>query len=153
MNISAIIKDLTASQKNFSLIKEFNKLSLNPKHSCSVFVERIGVPVIKPLFSCPIIAFFSGYTGKAISTTLSEATTMIKTATNADMYLYLWDLEWLTRPVRYEHALNILTNKDLKIIARSESHAKVIENFCNKKVCGIVDNWESEKLLQIIGDE
>lgn len=153
MNISAIIKDLTASQKNFFLITQFNKLSLNPKYSCSVFVERIGVPVIKPLFSCPIIAFFSEYNGIAISTTLSEAAVMIKTATNADMYLYLWDLEWLTKPVRYEHALNILTNKDLKIIARSESHAKVIENFCNKKVCGIVDNWESEKLLQIIGDE
>lgn len=151
-NIAAVIKDLTASQKNFSLIKEFNKLSLNPKYSCSVFVERIGIPVIKPLFACPIIAFFSGYKGKAISTTLAETVTMIKTATNADMYLYLWDLEWLNKPVRYEQALDILTNKNLKIIARNESHAKVIRNFCNKDVCGIVDNWESEKLLEIIGD-
>lgn len=153
MNISAIVKNLSASQKNYFLIKEFNKLCLNPDNSCSVFVEQIGFAVTKPLFSCPIIAFMSGYNGKIISTTLEETSMMIKTATNADMYLYLWDLEWLNRPVRYEQALNILTNKDLKIIARSKSHAKIIENFCNKSVCGIVDNWESEKLLQIIGDQ
>lgn len=149
--ISAIVKNLSASQKNYFLIKEFNKLSLNPKNSCSVFVEQIGVAVTKPLFSCPNIAFFSGYNGVAISTTLEETIVMLKTSNNCDMYLYLWDIEWINKPVQYEQVIDILTNSKLNIIARSESHAKIIENFCNKRVCGIVNNWESNKLLQIIG--
>lgn len=152
MNISAIVKNLNASQKNYFLIKEFNKISANPNFSCSIFVEQVGIPVTKPLFSCPAIAFFSGYKGKSIATTLEETVTMIRTATNSDMFLYLWDLEWLNNPVVYEQALLILLNDNLRIIARSESHAKIIENFCNKEVCGIVNNWESSKLLQIIGD-
>ena len=45
-----------------------------------------------------------------------------------------------------------MRDENLQLIARSESHAKIISNFCNKEVCGIVDNWESSELLQITGN-
>jgi hypothetical protein len=64
--------------------------------------------------------------------------------------LYLWDIDWLTQPVNFSVACNILLDKRLKIIARSDSHATVINNFCNKQPDGILDNWNMEGLIRIL---
>lgn len=151
-SIAALLNNLSISQNSYNMIKSFNQLSGNQNNVCC-FYHNLSSPPVEPLFAMMNIYYLNLFKGSVIATSLHTAQTLLNLNTKVNKYLYLWDLEWLTRPVRYEHALNILTNKDLKIIARSESHAKVIENFCNKKVCGIVDNWESEKLLQIIGDE
>jgi len=47
-------------------------------------------------------------------------------------------------------AEGIQKTKRLKIIARSESHAQIIENFCNKKPIGIVEDWNKEQLLKLL---
>ena len=44
----------------------------------------------------------------------------------------------------------IRSDNRLKIIARSKSHADVIENFSNKEVAGIVEDWNSEQLLELV---
>lgn len=151
MKIAAIINDLGPSQKAFYLIKEFNKLCANAKMSCTAFVNICSAYVTKPLFSCMSIAFFSDYNGVAIATTVEEANSLLQSSNNSDKYLYLWDLAWTERPVNHDMFCNILRDSRLKIIARSESHAKTIENFCNKKVVGIVDDWNAEQLLKIVG--
>jgi hypothetical protein len=46
--------------------------------------------------------------------------------------------------------MKVLRNDDLTIIARSESHAEVIENFCNKKPVAILEDWQPNKLLNIV---
>lgn len=151
MKIAAIINDLGPSQKAFYLIKEFNRLCANAKMSCTAFVNTCSAYVTKPLFSCMSIAFFSDFNGVAIATTVEEANSLLQSSNNSDKYLYLWDLTWTEHPVNHDAFCNILRDPRLKIIARSESHAKTIENFCNKKVVGIVDDWNAEQLLQIVG--
>ena len=151
MKIAAIINDLGPSQKAFYLIKEFNRLCANAKMSCTAFVNTCSAYVTKPLFSCMSIAFFSDFNGVAIATTVEEANSLLQSSNNSDKYLYLWDLAWTEHPVNHDAFCNILRDPRLKIIARSESHAKTIENFCNKKVVGIVDDWNAEQLLQIVG--
>ena len=152
-SISAVLNDLGPSQKAFYFIKSFNELSRNPKFSCSAFVCNIGVPVTKPLFSCSSVSFFSDYLGIAISTTIAEAEMLLKSNNNSDKYLYLWDMEWTNKPVNYSQACNILLDERLKIIARSKSHAQIIENFCNKKPIGIVEDWNNEQLLTLMEKE
>jgi len=107
--------------------------------------------VTKPLFSCMSVAFFSEYDGAAIATTVEEAKSLLETSNNSDRYLYLWDLAWTERPVNHEGFCKILRDPRLKIIARSKSHAIAIENFCNKKPVGVVDDWNHKQLLEIIG--
>lgn len=153
ISICAIIKDLGPSQKAFYLIKSFNELSKLVSISTSVFYERPSIPVVRPLFSCMGISFVSSYAGNAISTTLEEADKLLKSNTSCKKYLYLWDLEWLESPMFFTRAYEILSDERLNIIARSESHAKIIENFCNKNVIGIVDDWNPEQLLNALQEK
>tara|TARA_R110000737_G_scaffold212812_1_gene230075 strand:+ start:112 stop:588 length:477 start_codon:yes stop_codon:yes gene_type:complete len=153
INIAAIVKDLGPSQQSFYLIKKFNELSRDPNFSCSAFVANLGVPVTKPLFSCSSVSFFSDYIGTAIATNLEEADILLKSNNNCKKYLYLWDLEWLVRPMNFTQVCNILRDDRLKIIARSKSHADIINNFCNKEVIGIVEDWNNEQLLEIMEKE
>jgi hypothetical protein len=153
MKISAIINNLGPSQMAFYLIKEFNKLSKEPENSCCVFTELSGVFVTRPLFSCYSVAFFPEYNGVSISTTLQEARSLLQTSNNASKYLYLWDLDWTQGPVNHEAYCNIMLDDRIKIIARSERHAKCIENFCNKSPIGVLDNWNHKELLKILGEQ
>ena len=153
INITAVLEDLGPSQKAFYFIKNFNELSRNQNFSCSAFLCNIGVPVTKPLFSCSSVSFFSDYFGIAMSTTIAEADMLLKSHNNSKKYLYLWDMEWLTRSMNYSQVCNILLDKRLKIIARSKSHAQIIENFCNKKPIGIVEDWNKEQILKLLEGE
>jgi hypothetical protein len=148
MKISTVIDNIGPSQNSFYLIKEFNKLTKDVNNSCSVFINRITSPVTKPLFPCLSIAFFQEYSGTVIATTLKEAETVLKTSNNTEKYLYLWEMEWLTGAINHKTACDIM--KNFKIIARSDSHAKVIKNFSNIEPVGIVDDWNIKQLLNIV---
>jgi len=77
---------------------------------------------------------------------------LLRSHNKSDKYLYVWDMEWLTRPVNFSVACNILRDERLKLIARSDAHATVINSFCNKQLSGILDNWNINELLTIVGD-
>lgn len=153
INIAALLNDLGPSQKAFYFIKSFNELSKDPNFSCAAFTCNIGVPVTKPLFSCSSVACFSDYFGIAIATTLAEAEMLLKSNNKSKKYLYLWDLEWVRNPVNFSQACNILLDNRLKIITRSKSHSQIVENFCNKKPIGIVEDWNGEQLLTLLEKE
>ena len=150
INIAAVVNDLSPSQKTFYLIKSFNKFIEDVNICPSVFQSRSCNPVIQPLFSCKMTSSFSSYKGVAISTNLEDAELTLRASNNTDKYLYLWDLSWIYTPVKFSKAMEILRNDNLKIIARSDSHASVIENFCNKSVEDILEDWNPNKLLTII---
>lgn len=151
--IAAVVGDLGPSQSNFYMIKEFNKACSLKELSLSTFYARPAATIIRPYFSCRNISFLSGYHGVAIATTLTTADTLLKSCNNSQKYLYLWDLEWLNNMVNFEAACKIMLDNRLSIIARSESHAQVIDNFCNKSVCGIVDNWNISQLMETLHAE
>lgn len=150
-NIAAIIKDLSISQKSFYLIKEFNTCLDDTDLSMSVFFERPSIPPVPTEFSCRSVAFLCGYNGTVISTTIEDADKTLKMSNASSKYLYLWNMEWLEEPLYFGTAMRILRDPRLKIIARSESHADVIEGFCNKRPIGIVSDWKREQLLDVLG--
>lgn len=150
INIAAVIEHLGPSQKSFYLIKEFNKAVRNNNICVSAFFQKSTVPVTPLMFSSKSCSFLSGFHHNAISTTISEADILLKSSNNAKKYLYLWDLEWIYEPQNYSTICNVLLDRRLSIIARSDSHAKLIENFCNKKPIATLDNWNIDKLISII---
>lgn len=150
INLSVLLNDLGPSQKSFYLIKEFNELCRNPNVSCTAFLLNITAPVTKPLFSCSSVSFFSDYSGICIATNLQEAEILLKSNNNCKKYLYLWNMEWIRNPFNYSNVCDILLDDRLEIISRSESHSTMIKNYCNKSPIGILDNWNSCKLLEIL---
>ena len=146
INIAAIVNNLGPSQKSFYLIKEFNKARESTELSTSVFYERPSIPVTPALFSCRNISFFSDYSGIALATKIEEADLLLKTYNNSVKCLYLWDIDWLINAMHYRPACDVLQDWRLHLIARSESHAKIIENFCNKKCAAIVDDWNLDQI-------
>ena len=124
------------------MIKEFNKAAMLKDYSLSAFYSRPSVPVTRPFFSCKNISFLAGYDGVAIATDLISADMLLKSNTASDKYLYLWDIGYV--------ACDILLDDRLKLIARSDSHATIINNFCNKQLDGILDNWDIDELMRIL---
>jgi hypothetical protein len=153
LKIAALVKDLSISQSSFYLIKEFNKCISNTNISTGVFHIRSSTPPIQPLFGCKNVGFLGSYQGTVISTSIEDAGISLKTSSNSKKFLYIWDLDWIENPVFFSTAMSILRDNRLRIIARSSEHAKVIDNFCNKSVCGIVDNWNINQLLKIIEEK
>lgn len=152
MNIAAVVNNLGPSQKCFYLIKEFNKTIASTNTCTSVFFERAAIPVVPTMFSCKSISFLSGYHHNAIATSFEEANILLKSNNAAKKFLYLWDLEWLRNPNKFSQACDLLLDKRLNIIARSDSHATMIDNFCNKEPIAIVDNWHLATLLKAVHD-
>jgi len=95
-------------------------------------------------------SFINSYSGVLIPTSLEMTRICLKASSNTNIFLYLWDLDWLESPVHFSSAMDILRNDKVKIIARSHSHAECIENFCNKKPVGVVSNWDARQLLELI---
>ena len=153
VSIAAVVGDISTSQNSFFMIKEFNKLIEDVRFSTSVFFQRPSVPPVKPFFACRGVTYLSSYHGVAIATGMQEAQVLLNSGNASDKYLYVWDLEWIDNPMMFDQAMKIMRDKRLKIIARSESHAVAIDNFCNKKPIGIVSDWNAEQLIRLVKNE
>ena len=96
------------------------------------------------------IASLSTFKGAVIATSIETANLILKTASALDRYLYLWDLEWLRKPIDFESMVQIINNPQLKILTRSKDHQALLENYSNKTVHGIVDDWNINDLTGAI---
>ena len=153
MNIAALVDNLSVSQSSFYMIKNFNKLIEEAKHSACCFYANLSVAPTKAMFSTMNLYYLQDFHGTLISDNIEMANVSLSTHNNADKYLYLWDMEWIRSGLSYEAILNILRSPSLKIIARSDSHAALIENFCNKKPCGIVEDWNIEQIKGLVKEQ
>ena len=148
--IGFIVEDLTSSQLSFNLIKNLNDFLEDSDVDCVVFFENAGSPVVNPNFSIMSINEIWNFDGDLIATSMSTALRLSKTFSPNRKFYYVWDLEWLHNPVNFGTVMEIMRDDRLKIIARSKSHADVIENFSNKEVVGIVEDWNTEQLLELV---
>ncbi len=96
------------------------------------------------------ISYYSRFDGVTIATSIDTANTAIKTNNNSKKFLYLWDVEWIRKPLDFNYVNSVLSNDDIAIISRSNSHSGLIKNYCNKEVAGVVQDWDMEQLEKII---
>lgn len=149
-NIAALLDDVSVSQNSFSLIRSFNSLS-NNENAMYCFYNNISAPPMQPLFSMMNVYYINSLNnGHLIATTLSNANTLLNVHSAVKKYLYLWDLEWIRSGLGFSNVNSILKHPDINIIARSKSHAFLIENYTNQKVRYILDDWNPKQLLEII---
>tara|TARA_R100001163_G_scaffold2127_1_gene3343 strand:- start:653 stop:1120 length:468 start_codon:yes stop_codon:yes gene_type:complete len=149
-NIAALVDSLSPTQMSFYLIKEFNNFVKDVDYSPCCFYNNLMASVLSPFFSCMNISFFSNFKGDAIATSIETANLLLKTNNACNRYLYLWDMEWLRNPLAFDNISGVLSDDRISLIARSNSHKDLIENFCNREVIGVVDDWNVDQLQELL---
>lgn len=149
-SIAAVVDSLGPTQSSFYLIKEFNKLTEDVQYAPVCFYNNLSPPVVKPHFSIMNISYYATYDGCTVASSVETANLILKTHNSSDKFFYVWDLEWIRRPVQFTDTVSVMRDKRIKLIARSQHHKDLIEKYANREVVGIVDNWNIKQLEEIL---
>uniref|UniRef100_A0A6M3LIT7 Glycosyltransferase n=1 Tax=viral metagenome TaxID=1070528 RepID=A0A6M3LIT7_9ZZZZ len=148
-NIGIIVPSLASSQLSYYLIKYANDLiNKSNQYDITVFYEELDMPCIKPRFALMNISEFWSFHGLLISTTIDNTILVNKAINNSKHVFYVWDLEWL-RMGKQNYINNIFAYRAPILVARTEDHVKPIENYCNKKVNCVIENFNLEEFYNV----
>jgi hypothetical protein len=151
MNIGIVVPHLGPSQISFYAIKEINRLVAEKyPHDLVLFFEQLINPVIQPQCASMCINELMSFKGILITTTIDNTTMSIARNTRKDnkIVFYVWDLEWM-RPNKNIYLYNYKAfNSVHKLIARSENHKKAIENYANRPIDKIIEDFNIEEILK-----
>lgn len=144
-----MVDSLSPSQLTFYLVNYVNTIMSRSVHNHFIFfLNEITPFLINPLCPClnstEIVQFNDGI---IVTTTLNDTLRAINAIHNSSIKFYVWDLEWIRRPLDYFTNYNIFNNPRVEIIARSHEHAKMIENYANLTKVRVVENCDMEKIL------
>ena len=150
--IGIILEDLSASQLSYYVIKNINEYVGSDDYDFVIFFENSATSILQPDVSIMSINEIWGFDGALISTSISTTLSMIN-AFAKSKYFYVWDLEWVRRHGKdFHYLIQAYNNKDVKLIARSKDHALAIENYCNRKVDHVINNFDLKKIVRIINE-
>lgn len=131
--VGVAVSDLSASQLNLLIIGQLENNIEN--FDGSVFFCNVTHPLKEPRFACYQIAEMYNYDGVSIATDLQTANKLLFMLSPPEKYFYVWELEWFKFPHRnYHDFAQIYRNPELKLIARTEDYANMIEHCFNRKV-------------------
>jgi len=155
MRLGILLEDTTASQLAYCVISQINAtVKKSSENDFVIFFENATPCVIQPLCATMNSSEIWNFDGVLLSTTVSNTLTSLKAITPKRKYFYVWDLEWNRNHGKdFEKSIEAYTSPEISLIARGEDHAKAIENYCNKKVCGNVSNFNIKHLMDIINHE
>lgn len=131
MNLAFIVQSLGVSEQNYDLTILVEKInSETNKIAPYIFFQNLFPPLANPKCVTMNISGLSNFSGKTVCFDLQTAQTVHNNNSNTENWLYLWDLPWLGNVLHYTACLDLLSN--FKIVARSESHKRNIENFTGR---------------------
>ena len=146
--IACLIENLGASQYSHSLIKNFNELS---KNNDVYFFSKVPPMITSNIcFSVMNIYNMNNFHGNIFATNIEDASILKKLTSKSKKFLYLWDIEWIRQPQDFYKNIEVLKSKDINLVVRSESHALIVENYVNKQVDYILEDWNHEQILKIV---
>jgi hypothetical protein len=150
MKIAAFVDSMALSQNIFYMTKTFNKLGTD-KISPFCFYSNLSTQAVGPDFAVMNCYYGNHYSGgPAVATSIETLKILHNLNIKARKFFYCWDLEWLRNPQNYSDNIGLFRNEYISIVARSESHARCIENYTNKKVSHIIEDWNYEEVKELI---
>ena len=151
--IGFLIEDTSASQLSFNLVKNINNYIKDNDDDFVVFFKNCTSNILTPNFALMSVNEIWSFKGSLFATTVSTALSMQKCFAPKNKMFYVWDLEWTRESGRdFEFIIQAFTDENTKLIARSKEHAKAIENYCNRKVKHIVNDFNIEKIVRITNE-
>ncbi len=152
MKLGIAVKNLGPHQLAYYAIKNINLYCRDRcDMDCILFYENQSRPCLPMNFATMQIFESYCYDGIMVATCLSTADKVIKSPGNKKRFFYVWDLEWIRFANKHFNVLHgIYAHPSIQLIARSESHKKLIEDCWNVKVKGVVDDLNIESLIQCL---
>tara|TARA_B100000287_G_scaffold407519_1_gene433021 strand:+ start:1350 stop:1832 length:483 start_codon:yes stop_codon:yes gene_type:complete len=149
--IGFLVNDLTASHLAFSLIKNLNEYETTS--DIVLFFENVSSSIIKPNFPVMAMNEIWNFEGSLVSTDINTTLTLKRCFAPRKKVFYVWDLEWMRngreKTTSFEEIIQAFSDETIELVARSQDHAKAIENLSNRKIKHIVENFNIEKLMRI----
>jgi len=147
-NIGIIVPNLGANQMGFFALNYVNNLVTQTNVDCTLFYEELVQPCTKPLCATLNISEIWSFNGILISTTIDNTLFSIKSVAAKRKLFYVWDLEWIRRKKNYMY--NLQAYQNIELITRSFEYARLLENYCNKKVKAIVPDFNLYGILEYV---
>jgi hypothetical protein len=131
MNLAFIVTNLGPSEQNYQIVNLVDKINESTNEVVPhIFFQDLLPPITHPKCVTMNISGLSDFSGKTVCFDLIASQSVYNNNSNTENWLYLWDLPWLGNVLHYTSCLNLLSS--FKIVARSESHKKNIENFTGR---------------------
>lgn len=93
------------------------------------------------------------FNGILITDNLGRCQDLVNASYAKKRFLYLYHLEWLyINNLEYAHIKKILLNDNIELIARTKSHAELIESLF-KKPKYVMPEWDYKTLVEIDNNE
>ena len=144
---------MSASQLSYYVIKNINEYVGSDNYDFVIFFENSATSILQPDVSIMNINEIWGFDGALISTSISTTLSMVN-AFAKSKYFYIWDLEWVRRHGKdFHYLIQAYNNRDVELIARSKEHALAIENYCNRKIDHVINNFDLKKIVRIINEQ
>ena len=160
MKTGFLVDNLGASQLSYYLGRNVNSyLEENPNSDIVCYYDSFERNCVNNNFATVNIIEAWGQKGAMIATSENTASKLANFIGTRNKFFYIWDVVYCLRRydgIRYLRPFDldsVYSNKDLKLICRSKSHAEIIENNFNREVKYIVDNLNMHQIMEVIGDE
>tara|TARA_B100000745_G_C19904521_1_gene303160 strand:+ start:113 stop:571 length:459 start_codon:yes stop_codon:yes gene_type:complete len=151
--IGILKSSINDSDQNFFIANALRQLASTSTQSC-LFCDDIQtskVPVMYTNIFPRIQVFYCN--DILITDDLSEAQSLPHIPNAKKRFLYLYHLEWSYIPdLHFNQLQPILLNDDIELIARSDSHAKLISELF-KEPKYIMPEWNYKTLIEIDNNE
>jgi hypothetical protein len=151
MKTMIVTDHLGFSEHNYEIFKDINSIVATSIEEVSVAVNDVSTKIMEVNTAVTNIAEIGCFqNGVLIATTLANASQILIAKTSSQKLLYLWDIDWMHSLFEYEWLYNTLTNDDLEIIVRSESHRDAVLNLCNREPLGVLRDFKLEKIWNLL---
>jgi hypothetical protein len=155
MKLGFIVPDLGLSHRSYALTNAINKFyegGNNSNIDVAVFCENRVEPRVEPYFATFNVTDAYAYAGPMVATSLSTAKKILSFPQLTHRIFYIWSLEWFnSTEFHFRDISSIYQNNELEIITRSEEHKYIFEKVWNKEVSHVVEDFNLETLIKIIG--
>lgn len=135
MRIGLLLPKYNTSQLAYEAIKSINKqVCLTTKDDYILFYENVSPFCEQPMCAAMTPDEMALFDGMLISTNFTNLEQCVRTINTAKKVLYLADIEWLRPNYNRSYEQNMSLLDGVRLIARSQTHKQILENYCNKPV-------------------
>lgn len=145
------IENLSYSAFNYECIKNVNSYveeNTDEISFCSMDQTFPFMDINSAIYHPNEIDCFNN--GVIITSKIDIAKHIVKATNSSQKILYLYDIEWMFNLSSYDDIYEVLSNKTLKIFARSEDHVRPIKNLSNREPDAIINNFNLEKIWNLL---